>query len=554
MAGNLLGLILIRDGLITHDQLNSALTKQRQEAETVGWKLLGQILVESGLISQKDLQRALKQQEKLNELEFFTDTHPDATTSRLKRILDICVASIGLLITAIFLPFLAILIYLDCPGPILVAQQRIGLRGKQFKLWKLRTTVSNSGQNNRTEQVKKSHLLSQKQELPLTPVGKILCRFYLDELPQFWNVLKGEMSLVGIRPPAPHEAFFYSRRDWQRLAVKPGMTGLWKIGRRRYYQDSENTLRIDTAYIKQWNIYLDIQILLNTLSHIVLGSERTKLLEVSNEPNQVDILNVPIDNLSIAELLEKLESGVVLTPNVDHLMKLQRDPEFYEIYSRADYKICDSQILIYAARFLGTPLKQKISGSDFFPIFCQHHCHNEDIQVFLLGGAGGVAERARTRINNRIGREIIIASHSPSFGFEKSEQECLEIVDLINQTKATVLAVGVGAPKQEKWIYKYKHKLTHVKIFLAVGATIDFEAGTIKRAPKWMSQAGIEWLFRITCDPKRLWKRYLIDDLPFFWLLLQQKFGFYTPPTFSRYLDDEIPSGSPKVQIGKASA
>lgn len=248
------------------------------------------------------------------------------------------------------------------------------------------------------------------------------------------------------------------------------------------------------------------------------------------ESKKVGILNIPIDNLSIKELLEQLKSGVLLTPNVDHLMKLQRDAEFYRTYTLADYRVCDSQVLMFASRFLGTPLKEKISGSDFFPIFCDYHRSNEDITIFLMGGMTGVADQARTRINRKIGREIIIGSHSPSFGFEKNESECLEIVELINQSQATVLAVGVGAPKQEKWIYKYKDKLTHVKIFMAVGATIDFEAGVIKRAPKWMSHLGIEWLFRIIADPKRLWRRYLIDDLPFFWLLLKQKLGVYTSP------------------------
>jgi exopolysaccharide biosynthesis WecB/TagA/CpsF family protein len=564
MAGNSIGLILIKDGLITQDQLDKALKKQRLDAERGGWKLLGQILMESRCITQKELKRALKKQEKLNELEFFTDPAPLATTSRLKRALDILGATVGLVITAILLPFLAILIYLDCPGPILISESRVGLRGKQFKLWQLRTTIPDAKQYRlRLAYVKGARLFNHKQEPRVTRTGKILRRFCLDKLPQFWNVLKGEMSLVGVRPilSTLHEVSLYSRQNWQRLSIKPGMTGLWQISKGKRYLNFEKRLKLDVVYIQNWNIYLDIQILLSTLFQIFGVSVYDKLPDVLNKPGQllnkprqVDILNVTIDNFSIAELLEKLESGVVLTPNVDHLMKLQKDREFYEIYSRADYKICDSQILIYAARFLGTPLKEKISGSDFFPLFCEHHRHNEDMKIFLLGGADGVADRAKSRINNRVGREIIIAAHSPSFGFEKNEQECLEIVERINQTKATVLAIGVGAPKQEKWIYQYKHKLTHVKIFLAVGATIDFEAGSIKRAPKWMSQAGVEWLFRITCDPRRLWKRYLIDDLPFFWLLLKQKFGLYSPPAFSRYLSNDITTNPPKVQMRKASA
>ena len=89
------------------------------------------------------------------------------------------------------------------------------------------------------------------------------------------------------------------------------------------------------------------------------------------------------------------------------------------------------------------------------------------------------------------------------------------------------LAVGVGAPKQEKWILKYKDLMPNVKIFMAIGATIDFEAGNVKRAPQWMSRYGLEWLYRLLSEPSRLWKRYLVDDLPFFWLILKQRFGWY---------------------------
>lgn len=258
----------------------------------------------------------------------------------------------------------------------------------------------------------------------------------------------------------------------------------------------------------------------------------SKRLQLASERSKINVLNVSIDNLSMQELLEQLHSGVVFTPNVDHLMKLQKDSEFLKTYALADYKVCDSQVLLYASRFLGTPFKEKISGSDFFPRFCDFHRNNDAITIFLLGGAAGVAGKAGSNINEKTNRNIVVGSHSPSYGFEKDEQECLDIIEIINQSQATVLAVGVGAPKQEKWICKYKHKLHHVKIFLAVGATIDFEAGVIKRAPKWMSHLGIEWLFRIYCDPQRLWKRYLVEDLPFFWLLLKQKFGVYTQPRF----------------------
>ena len=250
----------------------------------------------------------------------------------------------------------------------------------------------------------------------------------------------------------------------------------------------------------------------------------------------VNLLNVSIDNLSITELFEKLDSegGVVFTPNVDHLIKLQYDRDFYEAYNKSSYRVCDSQILMYASQFLGTPIKEKISGSDLFPAFYKYHKDNEKIKIFLLGAAEGIAKKAQEKINQKIGREIVVEAHSPSFGFEGNEEECEKIIDAINKSGATVLAIGVGAPKQEKWLVKYKSKFTHVKIFLAIGATIDFEAGCKARAPKWMSEAGIEWAYRLLIEPRRLWKRYLLEALPFFRLILKQKLGFYKMPFESK--------------------
>ncbi|BAY25011.1 glycosyl transferase, WecB/TagA/CpsF family protein [Calothrix sp. NIES-2100] len=242
---------------------------------------------------------------------------------------------------------------------------------------------------------------------------------------------------------------------------------------------------------------------------------------------KVSLLNIEIDNLFKHEFLQTFQQGIVFTPNVDHVMKLQNDREFLQVYSSADYRLCDSQILIYASKFLGNPIKEKISGSDLFPAFYTFHKKNEQIKIFLLGAAKGVAAKAQEKINAKVRRNIIVGSHSPSFGFEKNEQECKNIVELINNSGATVLAVGLGAPKQEKWIYKYKEQLPNIKIFFAIGATIDFEAGNLKRAPEFISKLGLEWLYRMLCEPQRLWKRYLIEDLPFLWLILQQKLHFY---------------------------
>ncbi|MGC9525121.1 MAG: WecB/TagA/CpsF family glycosyltransferase [Limnospira sp.] len=256
---------------------------------------------------------------------------------------------------------------------------------------------------------------------------------------------------------------------------------------------------------------------------------------------EVQLFNISIDNITTEELLKNLgqKGGVVFTPNVDHLMRLQKDREFYELYHQSDYRICDSKIVYYASRVLNQPIKEKISGSDLFPAFYQYYRNCDAVKIFLLGAAEGVALRAQANINAAVGREIVVDCYSPPYGFEKDELECQRIVDRVNESGATVLAVGVGAPKQEKWIMCHKHKLTHIKVFLAIGATIDFEAGEKPRSPKWMSEMGLEWLHRLTSEPQRLWKRYLIEDMPFLWLLMQQKFNRYQSPF--------APSGNPTL-------
>ena len=246
-------------------------------------------------------------------------------------------------------------------------------------------------------------------------------------------------------------------------------------------------------------------------------------------PEQVNLLNIQIDNLSMQELLVQLvqQGGMVVTPNVDHLVRLQQDPEFHQVYRHSDYVVCDSQILMHASRLLGQPVREKISGSDLFPAFYTYYANDPDIRIFLLGGLPGVAQAAQVRINTKIGRPIVTDTYCPPFGFEHCSEENDRIVDLINESGATVLAIGVGSPKQEKWVYHHRHRLPNIKIFLAVGATISFEAGHTPRSPQWTSEAGLEWLYRLISEPKRLWKRYLVDDLPFGWLLLQQLLNRY---------------------------
>lgn len=246
--------------------------------------------------------------------------------------------------------------------------------------------------------------------------------------------------------------------------------------------------------------------------------------------NRIEILNVTLDNISQVELLKQLEKGVLVTPNVDQIVKMQYDKEYYDIVKRAEWCVCDSKILYLCAKLLGTPLPEAIPGSSFFPAFYEYHKDDKNCKIFLLGAMDGVAQKAMERINNKVGRQIVVGAYSPSYGFEKKQEENEKIYGLIIDSGANVVLVGVGCPKQEKWIDAHKAKMPGVDIWMALGATIDFEAGNIKRAPMIWRKLYMEWFYRFLQEPKRMYKRYFIDDPKFFWYLLKQMLGLYKKP------------------------
>ena len=245
---------------------------------------------------------------------------------------------------------------------------------------------------------------------------------------------------------------------------------------------------------------------------------------------KVTILNIAIQSITRKELLSSLHDGVLVPPNVDHLVKLQHDNDFYDVYQRAEWVICDSKILYLLSKLLKHPLPEAIPGSSFFTSYYMYHKEDQNCRIFLLGAKEGIAAKAMERINEKVGRQIVVGAHSPSFGFERNEQECMDIIDIVNKSGANVLLVGVGAPKQEKWIMKYRDKMPNVKLFMALGATIDFEAGTLKRAPMFWQKIGMEWLYRCLKEPKRLFKRYFVDDMQFFYYFTKQLLGLYKNP------------------------
>ena len=233
---------------------------------------------------------------------------------------------------------------------------------------------------------------------------------------------------------------------------------------------------------------------------------------------RIKFMNTDIDNLTMAEtlneidkLIQKKNCSYVVTPNVDHIVRLEKDEELQKVYKNASLILTDGKPLIWISKWYKTPIKEKISGSDLFPRVCQLAA-NKNYTMYLLGAAEGVADTAARNLTKKYPGLNIVGTYSPPFGFEKNEQEMNKIKTQIQDVHPDILIVGLGCPKQEKFMY-YHCKELGVPISFGLGASIDFEAGNIKRAPKWMSNHGLEWLYRFSKEPKRLFKRYFVDDL-----------------------------------------
>jgi N-acetylglucosaminyldiphosphoundecaprenol N-acetyl-beta-D-mannosaminyltransferase len=151
------------------------------------------------------------------------------------------------------------------------------------------------------------------------------------------------------------------------------------------------------------------------------------------------------------------------------------------------------------------------------------------VRIFLLGAMPGVAERARQRLNAAAGRELVVGAHGPSMRFVDDEAEIASVLAMIRDSKATTLMVGLGAPKQEIWLARYRQQMPQVKVLMGVGATIDYEAGEVKRAPVWMRRLGIEWTYRVLSEPRRYGMRYL-RNARFLWWMAQARAGQYKDP------------------------
>jgi N-acetylglucosaminyldiphosphoundecaprenol N-acetyl-beta-D-mannosaminyltransferase len=244
--------------------------------------------------------------------------------------------------------------------------------------------------------------------------------------------------------------------------------------------------------------------------------------------NRVRIGKLPIDRLTFEGALDAVErmisekrGGTVFTPNVDHVVMAEHDPVFRDAYELASLSLVDGMPVVWAARALGAGLPEKISGSDFVPALLDR-AKEREWRVYLLGGAPGSAERARAALEER---HIRVAGFSaPQIPVSAKLDDHREIADAIARAQPDLVLVGLGAPKQELFSVAVRD-VVRPAVLIGCGATIDFLAGIVPRAPAWISNAGLEWLYRLAKEPRRLWRRYLLRDPEFALVVLRQMRG-----------------------------
>lgn len=237
-----------------------------------------------------------------------------------------------------------------------------------------------------------------------------------------------------------------------------------------------------------------------------------------------ELLNIFADNLDQYEFLKEIETKMdgeesfyILFSNVDVIIKAENNQYLRKIINEADFSLIDGMPLIWISKLYGEPFKQKLSGSDMVPKICRLS-EQKGWKIFLLGGKTGVAQKAAYNLQIKYPKLKIVGTYSPPIGFDKNKDEIIHINQMIYKSGADIVVVCFGCPKQEIFVYK-NYKKYGAKMSICAGATIDFIAGQIRRCPKWISRIGFEWFFRFLMEPRRMFKRYFVDDMKIFGMI-----------------------------------
>jgi N-acetylglucosaminyldiphosphoundecaprenol N-acetyl-beta-D-mannosaminyltransferase len=243
------------------------------------------------------------------------------------------------------------------------------------------------------------------------------------------------------------------------------------------------------------------------------------------------VLGVPVDLIQISGVVAQIEKWIrepsgcrfIAVTGMHGVTEAQHDPTFKMILNAADMVVPDGMPLVWLARLKGHKLKRRVYGPELMVTFFES-TREKGYRHFLYGGAPGVPERLSEILRTRFPRTVVAGTYSPPFG-EATPEEDAQIVARINETNPDVVWVGLGTPKQERWMLRHRD-LLRAAVTIGVGAAFDINAGIKKQAPRWMREHGLEWLFRLLQEPRRLWRRYLVQGSQFVIYLVLDFLGF----------------------------
>lgn len=248
----------------------------------------------------------------------------------------------------------------------------------------------------------------------------------------------------------------------------------------------------------------------------MLTATQISLLDLVRD--RVNLLGILADRIERSALPEWLENFVtsrqphqIITANLHYIAIARKLPEFYRTIEGADLVVCDGKPLQWAAKIQGNPIPARITGMDLV-LATAHLSAKHGYRIYFLGAEPGVADRAARRLEELVPGVTIAGTYSPTLGaFDEAEDR--HMVEQILAAKPDALFVALGAPRQDEWIREHLEELG-IPLCAGIGGVFNFLAGETRRAPDWIQTVGMEWAFRLTQEPGRLWRRYLVDDLP----------------------------------------
>ncbi len=439
----------------------------------------------------------------------------------------------------VLLPLFAVLYVLvrgTSRGPFLFRQIRRGYRGRPFVIYKIRTMKEGGG---------KSTVQSVVGNHPdTTRIGRVLRELKVDELVQLWNVAKGEMALVGPRPiPTDLEDFLLERiPDFgKRRRVLPGLTSLGQLAARSETRSVESILEdwrkrheLDLEGIEKQSFRYDLYVLVKTVGYMVGRAMRSLRFAsvcesgvggVGGVHRGTLVLGTAIANASYEQVIGQIKewrecgsSHYIGVVSVHSVVTARWREGHRRALEEASLNTADGVPIVWAQKLLGYGKATRVAGCSLMPMVLER-AEAEGWRVAFYGGSPERLRELVVRMRRRYPGLAITDAISPPFR-ELSVEEDREVVDRLNAGRPDIVFVGLGCPKQERWMLEHRGRVRG--ILIGVGAAFDLHAGVVPPTPPVLQRAGLEWLFRLCCEPRRLFWRYATTNPAYVVMILWQ--------------------------------